>query len=191
MSDRKLSQPQRLALDLGPLLAFFAANWKFGLLWATGVLMITTFIALAITYWLTHKVARFTLASALFIGLFGALTLYFQDPWYLKMKVTLIEFTFAGVLFIGMAFKRLFIKDLMGEVINELTEGGAGLPDAAWRTLTLRWGLFFVAMGVLNLIIWHFFPDSVWVAFKAFGLMICFMIFAAANAPFLARYLKD
>jgi intracellular septation protein len=191
MNEVKLGQAQKLALDLGPLLAFFLANWKWGLLTATGVLMVTTFIALGITYYLTRKIARFTLASALFIAFFGALTLYFQDPFYLKLKVTLIEFGFAAVLFAGLFFKRLFIKDLMGDVITDLTGEGGGLPDHAWRTLTVRWGLFFVAMGLLNLVIWHFFQDSVWVAFKSFGLMICFMIFAVANAPFLSKFMKD
>lgn len=187
----KLSQTQKIILDLGPLLMFFLANLKFGLLVATAVLMVATFIALGFTYFITGKVARFTLASALFIGLFGALTLYFQDPFYLKLKVTVIEFSFAAVLFGGMFFKRYFIKDLMGELITDLTGDEAGLPDAAWRTLTIRWGLFFLAMGLLNLVIWHFFTDSVWVAFKSFGLMVCFMIFAMANAPFLARFIKD
>ena len=183
MNEAKLSQGQKLVLDLGPLLAFFIANWKLGLLWATAVLMAATFISLAISYVITRKINKFALVGALFIGLFGAVTLYLQDPWYLKIKVTLIELFFAGLLIGGLYFKRLFIKDMMGEAL--------AMPDDAWRTLTLRWAGFFVAMAILNLVIWHFFSDGAWVTFKAFGLLGCTVLFALANAPFMAKYIKE
>ncbi len=183
MNDLKLGQTQKMLLDLGPLLAFFLANWKFGLITATGVLMAATFVSLAITYWITRTVSKFTLISACFIAVFGAATLYFQDTWYLKAKVTLIEFLFAGFLFSGLYFNKLFVKDIMGHALD--------MPDDAWKTLTIRWGLFFVAMAILNLIIWKFFSESMWVSFKAFGLLGCTMIFALANTPFMAKYMKD
>ncbi len=183
MNDVKLSQGKKLVLDLGPLLAFFVANWKLGLLWATAVLMAATFISLSISYVITRKINKFALVGAIFVGLFGAVTLYLQDPWYLKIKVTLIELFFAGLLIGGLYFKRLFIKDMMGEAL--------AMPDEAWRTLTLRWAGFFVVMGMLNLVIWHFLSDSAWVTFKAFGLLGCTILFALANAPFMAKYIKE
>jgi intracellular septation protein len=183
MNDVKLSQTQRTALDMGPLLVFFLANWKFGLITATGVLMAATFLSLAINYYITKTVSKFTLISACFIAVFGAATLYFQDTWYLKAKVTLIEFLFAGFLFAGLYFKKLFVKDIMGHALD--------MPDDAWRILTIRWAIFFIAMGVLNLVIWHFFSESLWVSFKAFGLLACTMVFAVANTPFMAKYMKD
>lgn len=183
MSDTKLTQAQRLLLDLGPLVAFFAANWKLGLIWATGVLMAATFISLAVTYALTRTINKMTLIGALFIGVFGAITLYLQDAWYLKLKVTLVELFFAALLLGGLYFKRMFVKDMMGEFLE--------LPDDVWFKLTIRWALFFVAMAILNVIIWQMFSDSVWAAFKAFGLLGCTVVFALANAPLMAKYLKD
>ncbi len=183
MSDVKLSQGQKLVLDLGPLLAFFLANWKWGLLWATGALMVATFVSLVVSYSITRSLNKFALVGALFVGLFGAITLYLQDPWYLKLKVTLIELFFAGLLLGGLYFKRLFIKDMMGETL--------AMPDEAWRTLTIRWAMFFVVMAGLNVVIWQFMPESVWVTFKAFGLLGCTLLFALANAPFMAKYIKE
>ncbi len=179
----KLSQTQKMLLDLGPLLVFFSVNWKMGLLWATGALMVATFVTLAITYALTKTINRFALVGALFVGVFGAITLYLQDPWYLKLKVTLVELLFAALLFGGLFFKRLFVKDMMGEFLI--------LPDSVWRILTIRWALFFVAMAILNVIVWQMFSESTWVAFKAFGLMGCTLVFALLNAPLMAKYLKD
>ena len=183
MNDVKLSQGQKVLLDLGPLLAFFLANWKLGLLWATGVLMAATFVSVATSYYITRRINKFALIGALFVGLFGAITLYLQDPWYLKLKVTLIELFFAALLLGGMYFQRLFIKDMMGEAI--------AMPDDAWRKLTIRWALFFVAMAVMNVAIWQLMSESAWVAFKAFGLLGCTLLFALANAPFMAKYIKE
>ena len=183
MNEVKLTQTQKLVLDLGPLLAFFVANWKLGLLWATGFLMAATFVSLAVSYYITRKINKFALFGALFIGVFGAITLYLQDAWYLKLKVTLVELFFAALLIGGLYFKRLLVKDVMGEILE--------LPDDVWRKLTIRWALFFVAMAVLNVVIWQMFSDSVWVTFKAFGLMGCTVVFALANTPLLAKYIKD
>ena len=178
----KLTQTQKMLLDLGPLLVFFGVNWKLGLLWATGALMGATFISLAITYAITRSINRFALSGAIFIGIFGALTLYLQDPWYLKLKVTLVELFFAALLLGGLHFKRLFVKDMLGEFLI--------LPEDVWFKLTIRWSLFFIAMAILNVIVWQMF-DAYWVTFKAFGLMGCTLIFALANAPLMAKYIKD
>jgi intracellular septation protein len=181
--EKKPTQLQKLALDLGPLGAFALANAKWGLLTATGVLMAGTFVSLVAGYWLTRKWNKFTLVSALFVGVFGAITLYMQDTFYLKLKVSVVEALFAALLLGGLWFKRLFVKDLMGEVLE--------MPDEAWRTLTWRWSGFFIFMALANIVVWQMFSDTVWVNFKAFGIMAATVIFAFANAPFMAKHLKD
>ena len=178
-----MSQSRKLLLDLGPLVAFFVSNWKFGIFWATGIFMAATFLSLIITYYLTKHLNKFLLASALFVGVFGGLTLYFQDATFIKLKVTLANLCFAGALFGGLYYKRLFIRDIMGEAME--------LPEAAWKTLTVRWAVFFVAMAGLNIMVWQMFSESTWVTFKSFGLLGCTMLFAIANAPFMAKHMKD
>lgn len=178
-----MSQGRKLLLDLGPLLAFFIANWKFGIFWATGIFMAATFLSLIITYAITRHLNKFLLVSAVFVGVFGGLTLYFQDATFIKVKVTLANLSFAGALLGGLYYKRLFIRDIMGEAME--------LPDAAWKTLTLRWALFFIAMAALNIAVWQLFSESTWVTFKSFGLLGFTMLFALANAPFMAKHMKD
>ncbi len=178
-----MSQGRKLLLDLGPLLAFFVANWQLGIFWATGVFMVGTFLSLGISYALTKHLNKFLLVSALFVGVFGGLTLYFQDATFIKVKVTLANLCFAGALLGGLFSNRLFIRDLMGEAME--------LPDSAWRTLTWRWAGFFVAMAALNILVWQFLSESSWVTFKSFGLLGCTMLFALANAPFMAKHMKD
>jgi intracellular septation protein len=188
MGNQELSQSKKFLIDLFPLAAFFATNWFYQgsnqdkFLWATGVLMGATLISLIVTFVLTGKVAKMLLVTAAIVGVFGALTLYFKDPFFLQIKVTIINAFFALILFGGVLFKKHFIKAVMGHAME--------LPENAWRTLSLRWGFFFAAMAGLNEIIRNFTPDY-WVSFKAFGLLGLTILFAVANAPFMASHMKE
>jgi intracellular septation protein len=184
----ELSQGRKFLIDLFPLAAFFLTNWFYKgsndqkFLWATGVLMAATLVSIIITYMLTGKVAKMLLVTAVIVGVFGTLTLYFKDPFFLQIKVSIINALFALALFGGLFFKKNFIKNIMGQAME--------LPDAAWRTLTIRWGFFFVAMTLMNEFIRRFTPDY-WVTFKAFGLLGLTILFAVANAPFMAKHMQD
>lgn len=178
-----MSQTKKQILELGPLLVFFLTNWKFGILYGTAVFMVATAISLIVTYMLTGKVAKFLLVSAIFVCVFGGLTLYLQNDIFIKIKVTLANLVFASALFGGLYFRRLFIKDIMGHAME--------LPDAVWKSLTLRWGTFFLAMAALNEFVWRTYSTDTWVTFKAFGLIGLTFVFALANAPLMARHMKD
>ena len=169
-------------LEFGPLAVFFIANWKFGIFWATGIFMAVTLAVLAYTFFATGKVAKVPLVTALLVGVFGGLTLYLQDETFIKIKVTLVNLVFAGLLLGGLAFGRTFIKDLMGEAI--------ALPDKAWRTLSIRWGVFFAVLAGLNELIWRNVTTDQWVTFKVFGLMAITLVFALANAPYMAKHMQ-
>jgi len=62
------------------------------------------------------------------------------------------------------------------------------LTPQGWRSLTLRWALFFVAMAFLNEAVWRTQSTDFWVAFKAFGVIPLTMVFAVAQMPLIKRY---
>lgn len=178
-----MNNGKKQLLEFGPLLVFFAVNWKAGIFWATGVFMAVTLAVLLYTYLTTGKVARVPLATALIVAVFGGLTLYLQDDTFIKMKVTLVNGLFSALLLGGVAYGRYFIKDVMGEAMT--------LPGDAWRTLSLRWGVFFAGLAMLNEFVWRHLSTDQWVTFKVFGLMGLTVLFAFANAPFMARHMAD
>jgi intracellular septation protein len=178
-----MTQGRKQLLEFAPLVIFFGVNWKAGIFWATGVFMAVTLAVLIYTYFKTGKVAKVPLASALLVGVFGGLTLYLQDETFIKVKVTLVNLIFAVLLLGGVYFRRSFIKDVMGEALT--------LPDAAWRTLSIRWGVFFAALAAANEFVWRHYTTDQWVTFKVFGLMGLTLLFALANAPFMARNMAD
>lgn len=178
-----MSQGVKLLVELGPLLAFFVANWLGGPFWATGMVMAATAVSLAVSWMLTRKLAVMPLVTAAFVAVFGALTFVFHDEVFIQVKVTLINAMFAAGLLVGLMFGRSYVKLIMESAIT--------MPDPAWRILSLRWGLFFAAMAVLNEVLRQVLTWDQWVAFKTFGLLALTLVFAVANAPFMARNAID
>jgi len=173
----------KLLVEAGPLVAFFIANWLGGIFWGTGVFKGATAAALAISWGLTRKLAVMPLISAGFVGVFGALTLWLHDETFIKVKVTLINALFGAALLVGLYFGQLFLRLVMGEAIR--------MTDEGWRKLTLRWGLFFFAMALLNEFIWRTQTTDFWVNFKVFGLLPISIAFALAQAPLMTRYMVE
>jgi len=170
----------KLALDLGPLLLFFFANTRWGIFAATGAFMAATLVSIAVTYALARRVPMMPLVSAVVVMVFGGLTLYLQDEVFIKLKPTIIYALFAAVLLGGLAFGRSLLAVVLDSVF-QLTEDG-------WKKLTLRWGLFFVAMAILNEIVWRSVSTDTWVAFKAFGFLPLTILFALAQTPLMMRH---
>jgi len=77
-------------------------------------------------------------------------------------------------------FGRSFIAILFNQMFN--------LTPTGWRILTMRWALFFLAMAVLNEIIWRTQSTDFWVTFKLFGAVPLTMIFAMTQMPLMKRY---
>ena len=182
-SSPKMGQGTKLLIEMGPLAAFFIANWKAGIFWGTGIFMVATAIALTASWVLTRKIAMVPLVSAIFVAIFGVLTLWLHSDLFIKVKVTLINALFGVVLLGGVAMGRSYLKLVMGEAVK--------LTEQAWRTLSLRWGLFFLALAVLNEIVWRNFSTDAWVNFKVFGLLPITLVFALANAPFMSKHMIE
>jgi intracellular septation protein len=179
-ANRRLSQTQRLALDLGPLVLFFAVFEFRGIFAATAVFMAAILIALAVGHWFERRVSPIGIFTAILVMVFGGLTLWLKNDVFIKMKPTVLYFFFGALLLGGLAFNRLFIKYAFAQAFD-LTEQG-------WRKLTLRWGIFAFALAALNEIIWRNFSTALWVDFKVWGIMPLFFLFTMAQLPLIQKY---
>jgi len=120
------------------------------------------------------------IVTAVIVIVFGTLTLVLHDETFIKMKPTIVYTLFAGVLGGGLLFGRSFIAIMFDQMFNLTPQG--------WRTLTLRWALWFFAMAVLNEIIWRTQSTDFWVNFKVFGMVPLTMLFAVTQMPLVKRY---
>src|SRR5499426_4424630 len=197
----KLNPGLKLALDLGPLLLFFLANMRptlfapllapflpaellngphAGIFTATVIFIPAVLIALAIGYAKTRHLPVMPLVTAIVVVVFGGATLILQNEQFIKLKPTIIYVLFGGVLLGGLAFGKSLLGMVFDSVFN-LTEEG-------WRKLTLRWALFFLALAVLNEVVWRTQSTDFWVAFKVFGVVPITFVFAALQYPLLTKY---
>src|ERR1700757_1622719 len=167
----------KLATELGPLLVFFVGNAKFHLFVATGAFMVAGVAAVSASYVVTRHVPIMAMVTGVIVIVFGTLTLVLHDETFIKVKPTIIYGLFAAVLGGGLVFGRSFIAIMFDQMFN--------LTHAGWALLTMRWALFFLAMAVLNEIVWRTQTTDYWVAFKAFGVIPLTMGFAIPQMPLI------
>jgi len=170
----------KLALELGPLLVFFIANAHWNVFVGTAAFMAAVVVALVVSYSLTHSVPMMALLSTVVVIVFGGLTLILHDAMFIKLKPTIIYTLFGTILLAGLAVGRPLLTIVFHEVFELTPEG--------WRKLTIRWALFFLAMAVLNEIVWRTQSTDFWVTFKAFGVLPLTALFAALQYPLVTRH---
>jgi intracellular septation protein len=183
MSETKrppLNPMLKLGLDLGPLVVFFFANGYRGIYFATGVLMVATLLALAVSYWLTRRLSIVPLATAAILLSFGALTIWLQDESFIKLKPTLVYIMFASILIAGLATGRPLFEYVLDGAFHMTHEG--------WKKLTWRWVFFFLFMATANEFVWRNFSTDVWIAIKTFVVIPVTVLFALAQTPMMMRY---
>ena len=173
-------QITKIALELGPLLVFFFGNANYDIFTATAWFMGAMVVSLVLSWLLLKKVAIMPLVTGVVVLIFGTLTLVLKDDTFIKMKPTIVNTLFGVILLGGLAFG----KPLLGYVFNAAFK----LTDEGWRKLTLRWGLFFLVLAVLNEVIWRHFSTDFWVAFKVWGTMPITILFTLAQMPLIMKY---
>ncbi|MDQ8029714.1 MAG: septation protein IspZ [Brevundimonas sp.] len=191
----------RQAVDFGALVAFLAAYafMRFvlkqdsteAMLHSTWVLVGASAIALAVGWIVERRLAPLPLLTGGFALLFGVLTLVFHDPKLLQIKITVQNALLAAVLLGSLPLRKYPFKYLLGEALK--------ITDAGWRGLTLRYGLYFAVVAVVNELVrnpavveaalqamnrppadpydvWMAFRGGLWMASAAFGIWQVFFI---------------
>lgn len=180
----------RQAVDFGALIAFMAAyavnrfarglDGQEALVQATWVLVGASAIALIVGWVLERRLAPLPLLTGGFALLFGVLTLVFHDPSVLKIKLTVQNGLLAAVLLGALPFRRYPFKYLL--------ESAFRMTEAGWRGLTLRYGLYFAAVAIVNEVVWRTQSDDVWVAFRG-GLWLASAAFGIWQVFFIMKHL--
>jgi intracellular septation protein len=200
IAKKKVNPLLKLVLEMGPLVLFFLANskpalfswlvsgWlpadlpaeKISMLTSTGVLMTAVVVALLASWFLTRHLPIMPVVTAIAVLFFGGLTFVFQDKTFIQLKPTIVNCLFGAALLGGLFFNKLLLPVALDSVMH--------LDEQGWRTLTLRWGLFFFVLAGLNEAVrltqtWDF-----WAGFKSFGIMPLTVVFALAQTPLILKH---
>ena len=170
----------KLFIDIGPLAVFFIFYTRGDLQSAILPLMIATIISILFSYIIEKKLPIMPTVGAGIILIFGGLTIYFDNDIFFKMKPTIINILFGIILYAGQVFNKPLLKYLLGATLKLQNEG--------WSILTKRWIGFFIALAILNEIVWRTQSEVFWVNFKVWGLLPISFIFAASQFPLINKY---
>lgn len=191
--DRPINPKLKQALELGPLLAFFAGYVLLrervftiggrdydGFIVLTGLFIPLLMASTAVLWKLSGRVSRIQVMTLVMVVVFGALTVWLNDERFFKMKSTIVFGIFSALLWVGLWRGQSWLEYIM--------EGLMPLEHAGWMTLTRRLAWFFLALAVVNEVIWRGFSTDVYVVWDTFGQAGAMFGFFMAQARLIERH---
>ena len=151
---------------------------------ATLVSIFATTLQILWTKYRHGKVDAMLWLSFFVIVLFGGATLIFHNDTFIRWKPTVLYWLFSGAL---MGSNLIFKKNLIRSALSNKM----ALPVRIWNLLNLSWGLFFLALGFINLYVAYNYPIESWVNFKLFGFTGLMLIFVVAQSAWLSKYMNE
>lgn len=193
MADKKIHPALKLALELGPVLAFFVAYGRmkdqtftiFGSDYSGFIVVTALFIPVLIAttgiLWaLTGKLSKMQVATVVLVVIFGGLSVWLKDERFFKMKPTMIYLLFAAILGFGLWRGQSYLRLVMEEALPMQAEG--------WMILTRRVTWFFLGLAIANEAIWRTMSTESWVTFKTFGLTAALFAFFMTQGKLMEKY---
>ncbi len=193
MAEKQINPWLKNGLELGPPLLFFVAYMRLqdssitlggteydGFIIVTAAFVPLLLLSIGILWKLTGKISRIQVFTAILVVFFGALTVWFNDERFFKMKTTLVYGAFAILLGIGLLRGQSWLKFLMGELLP--------MQDEGWKKLTQRITAAFAIMAVANELVWRTQSTEFWVTFETFGLPIFLFAVFMSQAKLIDQY---
>lgn len=187
----KKSKPQSsLLTDFAPVLAYVIVYNIARRMWPDNALYIGAAVfAIAIVIAVIHskvttgKVSIILWVSAVIVLGTVAITFIFQNKTIFYMKPTAINLLYGGTILGSLVFGK--------NVFKKMSTGIYQLPDHAWKTLAIRWGIFFIFMAGLNEFIWRTTSEAFWSNFKLMGTIPITFVFIMLNMPLLMKHMPE
>jgi len=174
----------QLLFDFFPVIAFFV-TYKLADIYVATVVIIVAVLAQSAIQWIRHrKLSSMALISGALVLVFGGLTLWIQDEMFIKWKVTVVNWLFAGGFLIShhVGAQPVIQRMLSGSLQFERGQ----LERGQWLKLSWMWIGFFLLLGAINLYVVYQFNTDVWVAFKLYGVLGLTLAFALLQGMWLA-----
>ena len=196
MAERAVNPILKQVLELGPTLVFFLLYMRLrdgsfdiggtvysGFIVATVAFIPVLLAAMGALWWLTGKLSRMQVFTAVMVIFFGGLTAWFNDERFFKMKTTIVYGAFAAILGAGLMTGRSWLEWVMGDLLPMEREG--------WMILTRRLTAMFAALAVANEVIWRTQSTDLWVKLETFAFPAALFVFLWLQIVSLQRYLIE
>ncbi|SFK82439.1 inner membrane-spanning protein YciB [Shimia haliotis] len=200
MSDQTPDQPEKkinpmlkMGLELGPIVLFFIGYMRLkdqvftiggteyqGFIIVTALFVPLLILTTGILWKLTGHLSKMQIMTLVLVIVFGGLTVWLNDPKFIKMKPTILYAAFGGILAVGLARGQSYLRHVM--------EGMMPLEDEGWMILTKRLMLFFFGLAIANELVWRLMSEQAWVNFKTFGLTAAVFGFFMTQSKVFSEY---
>ena len=194
--EREINPILKQVLELGPPLIFFLIYVRLrddtfvllgteysGFIVATLIFVPIMLVAMGILWALTGKLSRLQVFTIILLIVFAALTAWFNDERFFKMKTTIVYGLFAALLGIGLLRGQSWLAFIMNDVMPLREEG--------WMLLTRRLCGMFAAMAVANEVVWRTMSTDAWVKIETFAFPAALMAFLFWQIMALQHYLIE
>lgn len=171
------------ALELLPLIAFFAAYLAAGLYPATAVLMAGSLLVLVVHRIRYGKFKDLHVVTAVLVVVLGTATLLLRDKRFIQWKPTVLF----GVLSLALLVSSVLGKrPLIQRMLTATLPGGVTLSKRSWNGLNLLWAVWFALVAAANLYVAQRFSENVWVHFHTYGVSVATLLFMLPQMFWLA-----
>jgi len=178
-----------MLFEFFPLLLFLGALFFKDIYAAVVVLMVAMPIGLAVKTIRTGSLDKMYFWSTVFALLFGALTLYFRNPYFTYWKPTAfywaVAIAFLASTWVG---EKPLAQRFFGLVEGLNLEK---VSKTQWTRLNYVWVLFFAVAGILNIYVAYNYSEKTWGTFKVFGLMALTFVFMLAQTLWIANIIGE
>jgi intracellular septation protein len=164
----------------------FGLVYKFfgGLYPATAALMVSMALLLAYDWLATRKVPQMHWVLAILVWVFGTATLVLHDVRFLQWKAS-VFYWIIGLAFIGSTFigRKTVLEMLLAKGLPE----GFTIPSRSWKVNSVLMGLFYIALGLVNIWVAMTRSEADWVFFKVWIASPVAIVFSLALVLWLLR----
>ncbi len=176
----------KLLSDLLPLIAFFAA-WQItgDIFLATGILMASMTLQIAIMYMKGNAIDPIMKGSYILVIIFGALTFLFESEEFIQWKPSILYFGLAVTLLAFLTVSKQNPLQKLFLPIFEKANLELKANSSSWKKLSYLWVFGFTLLGLANIYVANNFDLDTWVSFKTFVIPIVSSVYLFGTLGFL------
>jgi intracellular septation protein len=180
-------------LEFGPTIGFIVAYLIFrnetfliagteytGLVAVIAVFIPIFLIAIGALWFLSGRIARIQIATAVMLLVFGGLSVWLNDPRLFKMKPTAIYLALALILGIGLLRGQYWLKYIMEDIVP--------LKPKGWMVLTKRVTALFLLSAGANELVWRTQSEAFWVVFETLVMPVVVIAFFMTQIGLFVEY---
>ncbi|MBP9701509.1 MAG: septation protein IspZ [Candidatus Pacebacteria bacterium] len=153
-----------LLVEFGPIIVFLIVSTFQSFNNSVLIFVLATVVALFVNYILNKRLAWFPVIVALTIIIFGLLSYFLDNPFFIIFKDTLYNLIFGLALLIGLYYKKNILKPLFEMLFS--------MSDRGWNILAFRWACIFIGLAVSNEIARMILTPDHWVVYKGVTTLI-------------------